>query len=69
MIEKPIIIDDSQNICNTCNGNHYIKIREVWTDTSETKKEWYTKPCPECINIDAYELEQLDHFKKVMALI
>ena len=49
-------------ICNQCNGNHYINVREIWKDVSQTKKVWVTKLCPKCIPIS--EDDMLDDFVK-----
>ena len=44
-------------ICNQCDGNNYIKVREIWKDTSQTKKVWITKPCPKCVPITEEDLD------------
>ena len=47
-------------ICNQCDGNNYIKVREIWKDTSQTKKVWITKPCPKCVPITEENLDSID---------
>ena len=47
-------------ICNQCDGNNYIKVREIWKDTSQTKKVWITKPCPKCVPVPITE-DDLDN--------
>ena len=56
-------------ICNQCDDNNYIKVREVWKDTSQTKKVWITKPCPKCVPITEQDLDNgitlEDYVKKI----
>ena len=44
-------------ICNQCDDNNYIKVREIWKDTSQKKKVWITKPCPKCVPITEDDLD------------
>ena len=56
-------------ICNQCDGNNYIKIREIWKDTSQKEKVWITKPCPKCVPITEQDLDNgitlEDYVKKI----
>jgi len=54
-------------ICNQCDDNNYIRVREIWKDTSQTKKVWITKPCLKCVPITEQDLDNgvtLDDFIK-----
>ena len=55
----------NQMICNQCDGNNYIKVREIWKDTSQTKKVWVTKPCPKCVPITEEDITLDDFVNKV----
>ena len=56
-------------ICNQCDGNNYIKVREIWKDTSQKEKVWITKPCPKCVPITEQDLDNgitlEDYVKKI----
>ena len=55
-------------ICNQCDDNNYIKVREIWKDTSQTKKVWITKPCPKCVPITEQDLDSIDMITSDMTL-
>ena len=55
----------NQMVCNQCDGNNYIKVREIWKDTSQTKKVWITKPCPKCVPITEEDITLEDYVNKV----
>ena len=52
-----------KKICKLCEGNDYIKIKQVWEDTRELKKIWHTEPCPSCVPITENDI-QLDVARK-----
>ena len=56
-------------ICNQCDDNNYIKVREIWKDTSQKEKVWITKPCPKCVPITEQDLDNgitlEDYVKKI----
>ena len=50
-------------ICEVCNGNDHIKIRQVCKDTEEKQKVWITQTCPLCIPITENDI-QLEEARK-----
>ena len=58
-------VEGNQMICNQCDGNNYLKVREIWKDTSQTKKVWITKPCPKCVPITEEDITLEDYVNKV----
>ena len=62
-------VEGNQMICNQCDDNNYIKVREIWKDTSQKEKVWITKPCPKCVPITEQDLDNgitlEDYVKKI----
>ena len=52
-------------ICNQCDGNNYLKVREIWKDTSQKKKVWITRPCPKCVPITEEDITLGDYVRKI----